>query len=474
MSEAAPHETDSRSAWRELDRSGLRKRSAAERLADFLEIYGLYDEATAREQASRCVQCPEPSCVTGCPLSNRIPEWLALTAEGQFLEAAALLQSTSSLSEICARACPADRLCEGMCILHGKAEPVSIWAIEQFLNEYSFAHHETEGLVPVSNGLHVAVIGSGPGGLTCADVLSKRGYAVTVFDWRLVPGGLLVSGTSAFRLERTVVKRRIELLQRRGVEFRLGIALGQAVTYAQLREEFDAVYLGFGARRAREIDVPGRGLKGMDQALSFLLQRDTDVTQEIPPIEVSGKRVIVLGGGDMAMDCLRTALRSGAREAICVYRRDEQNLPCVHTEYENAVEEGAGFVFLTAPTAFLGNERGEVTGIRLVRTALGAEDESGRSQFVAQPGTEFEMSADRVLLALGFEPDPLPQENPFGSMARQETGGIRVDENQMTSVPGFFAGGDLVRGPSKVLDVVRDARRAAEGIHRFLLPRQKA
>jgi glutamate synthase (NADPH/NADH) small chain len=472
MSDTQPPGANPKYAWHDLPRASVPKRPAAERLADFLEIYGPYDEQTAREQAARCIQCPDPQCVSACPLGNRIPEWLGLTAEGHFSEAAALLQSTSGLPEIAARACPSDRMCEGQCILNGKAEPVSIWAIEQFLSEYAFAHEEAVGPLAPPNGFRVAIVGAGPGGLTCADVLSRRGYAVTVFDWRLAPGGLLVSGTAAFRFERAIVERRIERLRQRGVEFQLGVVLGEHFTYWKLREGFDAVFLGFGARQPRELAVPGRDLRGVEQALVFLMQQQAEPHPGEAPIEVRGKRVVVLGGGDMAVDAVRTALRSGAREVVCVYRRDFENMPAIHSEYQNAVEEGAQFIFLAAAVALLGAESGDVAGVRLRRTQLGEVEPDGRKRVAFVPGTEFEIPAEVVLIALGFDPIPLPETDPFPALDRNAHGSLAVNEHQMTSLPGLFAGGDLVRGPSTVLHVVRDARKAAEGVDAYLRERR--
>jgi glutamate synthase (NADPH/NADH) small chain len=474
MTEATLHTGQPQHLWRELPRQDRPRRQAVERLADFLEVYGPYDEQAAREQASRCVQCPEPACVAGCPVSQRIPEWLTLTAEGHFLEAAAVLHSTSCLPEICSRACPSERLCEGMCILNGKAEPVSIRAIEQFLNEYAFAHGQADRPAAAPNGWRVAVIGSGPGGLACADQLSLRGFAVTVFDWRPEAGGLLVSGTPAFRLERSLVERRVGLLKQRGVIFRLGATWAEELSLARLQATYDAVYLAFGARKTRTLDVPGHDLSGVFPALSFLVQHETGVAQGPSPIDVTGTRVAVLGGGDVAVDCLRTALRLGAREALGLYRRDAEDLPCVGSEYQNAVEEGARFIFRVTPVALLGNDRGEVTGVRLAHTALGERDATGRRAVTPVPGSEYELPADRVFVALGFDPQPLATENPFGHLARNEQRGLRVDEHQMTSVPGIFAGGDLVRGPGTVLDMVRDARRAAQGIEAHLKARRPA
>ena len=473
MSNTVTHHPNPKYAWRELAHKGLPKRSASERVADFLEIYGLYDEATAREQASRCIQCPNPSCVTGCPLCNPIPQWMSLTAEGRFLEAAAVLGTATNMAEICARVCPTDHLCEGSCILNGVSEPVSIGAIEQFLAEYAFAHGQADASTPPPNGLRVAVVGSGPGGLACADELVRRGYAVTVFDSGLVPGGLFVNGTPAFRVERSIVQRRIEILQKLGVTFRLGARLEENLSFGELRNGFGAVFLGFDSRKARPLNVPGANLQGVIQALPFILQKTTPVPLELPPIEVAGKRVLVVGAGDSAMDCLRTAIRCGAREALCVYRRDEADMPCGRKEYENAREEGARFVFQAAPFAVLGNEQRLVTGLRLIGTELGLMESIGPRPFLVRPGSEFELPADLIVLALGFDPLPCPHSGEFSDLAVNEWGGIVVDNNQMTSIPGVFAGGDIVRGPSLLLHAVRDARRAAAQIHTYLSARRQ-
>jgi glutamate synthase (NADPH/NADH) small chain len=442
-------------------------------VADFLEIYGLYDEATAREQASRCIQCPNPSCVTGCPLCNPIPQWMLLTAEGRFLEAAAVLGTATNMAEVCARTCPTDRLCEGSCVLNGVSEPVPIAALEQFLAEYAFSHGQVDASTAPPNDLCVAVVGSGPGGLACADELAKRGYAVTVFDSALVPGGLLVNGTPAFRMECSVVQRRIDLLQKRGVTFRLGVKLEEDLSFAELRHGFDAVFLGFDSRKARPLNVPGADLQGVIQALPFILQKTTPVPLELASIEVAGKRVVVVGAGDTAMDCLRTAIRYGASEAVCVYRRDEADMPCSRHEYENAREEGARFQFQAAPIGVLGNEQRQVTGLRLVETELGLMEAIGPRPFLVRPGTEFELPADLIVLALGFEPLPCPHSGDFSDLTVNDCGGIIVDSNQMTSIPGVFAGGDIVRGPSLVLHAVRDARRAAAQIHTYLSTQRK-
>ncbi|HVZ65926.1 MAG TPA: NAD(P)-dependent oxidoreductase [Lacunisphaera sp.] len=461
--------SQSKYAWSLIGRAAPPKRGAAERVGDFCEIYSEFDEATVRAQAARCIQCPHPLCMSGCPLANRIPEWLALTAQGQFLEAAAVSRSTSNMPEICARVCPQEKLCEGACILNARTDPVAIGAVERFINEYAFRHGGVDVVQAPANGRRVAVVGSGPGGLACADELAKLGYGVTIFESQAIPGGLLVNGIPAFKLEKHIVDRRIELLARRGVEFRLGVRVGWDVSLAGLRDKYDAVFLGVGAQKPKALDVPGADLGGVVEALPFLVQKNVDsplVAGE--PVEVRGRRVAVLGGGDTAMDCLRTALRSGATAAVCVYRRDLANMPGSRKEYANAVEEGAEFRFLTNPVALVGGDDGRVRAVRCVRMELGAPDASGRRSPRPVAGSEFEIPADLVLVAYGFDPVAFPADSDLAKVGLDKWGGFRVDANQMTSVPGVFAGGDSVRGPSLVVHAVRDARLAAQGIHRFL------
>jgi glutamate synthase (NADPH/NADH) small chain len=472
MPTTAANATTSKYAWSLIARTAPPKRAAAERVADYHEIYSDYDEATVREQASRCIQCPNALCAQACPLSNRIPEWLALAAQGQFLEAAALSRSTSNMPEICSRVCPQERLCEGACILNCKSDPVAIGSVERFINEYAFAHDAVDAAPTTPNGLRAAIIGSGPAGLACADELAQLGYRVTVFESLLLPGGLLVNGIPAFKLEKSIVARRVDLLAKRGVEFKLGVAIGRDVSLAELRRTHDAVFLGHGAQKSKTAGVPGENLRGVEQALPFLIQKNVDsVLVGLAPIDVVGKRVAVLGGGDTAMDCLRTALRAGAKSAVCLYRRDFANMPGSRKEYYNALEEGAEFQFLTNPTEILPDGRGGISGVRCVRMELGAPDASGRCKPRAVPGSEFDAPVDLVLVAYGFDPVAFPEDSEFSAIKVNEWGGLVVDRNQMTSLPGVFAGGDSVRGPSLVVHAVRDARRAAAGIHRQLATR---
>ncbi|HEX5791400.1 MAG TPA: NAD(P)-dependent oxidoreductase [Luteolibacter sp.] len=457
-------------AWRETDRAEVPKRGAGERIGDFHEIYSLLDEATVREQASRCVQCAQPACVEGCPLSNRIPEWLGLAAEGRFLEAARISRETSSMPEICPRVCPQEKLCEGACVVHSREgmEPICIGAIEKFISEYALARGEGTVEVAPPNGRKVAVVGSGPGGLACADRLSQLGYAVTLFESQMMPGGLLLFGIPAFKLDKEIVERRAELLRQQGVEIRTGATVGKDITLKELREQYDAVFLGIGALKPKGLRVPGSNLQGVMQGLPFLAQKNSPIPLGLPPVDVEGKRVVVLGGGDSAMDCLRTSIRCGAIETTCAYRRDFENMPGSRKEYHNATEEGARFLFLTNPLEILGNAEGHVTGVRCTRMELGEPDASGRRSPREVPGSDFMIAADLVLIAYGFDPVPFPPDNDLSQIEVNDWGATKVDAEQRTSVPRVYAGGDVVRGPSLVVHAVRDGRKAAETIHRDL------
>jgi len=471
MSPAAP-KWEPKHAWAKLERENLPKRAPAQRIADYEEIHQSFDEATVREQASRCLTCPNPVCVQGCLLNNRIPEWLALAAEGQFIEAARVSLATSNMPEICSRLCPQDRLCEGACILNGPSEPVPIGAIERFIHDYAFVHGAIHIHPALPNGRRVAVVGSGPGGLACADELAKLGYAVMVYDAHPVPGGLLMNAIPSFRLSKEVVRQRVEILRQRGVEFKLGVKLGRDLSLAELQRANDAVFLAIGAHKPRPLDVPGADLKGVYQAMHFLTQIHSPTPPGNGPIAIEGRRVAVLGGGDTAIDCLRTAIRCKAREVTCLYRRDYANVPCNRRDYEDALEEGTTFLFLTLPVGLVGNLDGDVTHIRCVRTELGEPDAGGRLTPRPIPGSEFEVPADLVVVAYGFDPVPLPAQSDLGAIAVGDNGAVIVDSHQMTSTAGIFAGGNLVRRRSLVGEAVLDGRRAAAGIHQFLLARR--
>lgn len=466
MKNESERKVDAKYAWSQVPRIDQPKRSATERISDFFEIYSFLDEETARQQAMRCIQCPEPTCVEGCPLNNRIPEWMALTAEGRFLEAAQVLQASSCMEEIFSRLCA--HPCEPRCILEGRAEAVAINAIERFLNDYAFSHAAADVAIPPLNGFKVAVMNAGPCGLTCAYDLVRQGYAVTVYDTRPYVGGLLVHGIPAFKMEKQVLERRIALLEKLGVQFRLGVKPGVDPSLEELRARYDAVFFGAAVGQARTLEIPGSNAKGVHQGLAFLVQNNVGVPIEAERIDVKGRRVVVLGGGDIAMDCLRTALRSGAAAATGLYRRDEGRMTASPFEYQNAREEGARFEFLAHPVAIEANGTGEVTSVRCVRTTVGALDADGRPAVEPMPGAEFDVPADVVLVALGFESAPFA---PTGDLDQIETtaeGRIKVDDNLMTNLPGVFAAGTLVRGPSAFLDAVRDARKAAMSIHQFV------
>ncbi len=467
-------------AWMEIDRVEPPVRPAADRVADFRETTAPYDEATAREQASRCIQCPQPSCVEACPLQCPIPELLMLIADGQFTEAARLYFNSNHIPEIASHVCAGGRVCERACILAEKTYPVPIRSLTRFLLDYGWKHGLAEPEVEPAKSLSVAVIGSGIGGMVTADALSRIGYRVTVFDSRRKPGGRMMNGMPGFRMDKELVKRRIGLLEQRGISFRMGVTFGQDVKLSDLRRDFDAVYLGFGLLDAVPLEVPGADLRGVYPALPFLTRNASATcgTQPtggdspaiaIPPVDVRGKRVVVLGGGDTAMDVLRTAIRDGAADALCLYRRDMSCMPVDLEEYAKAEEEGARFAFLTQPVAVLGNPAGEVTAVRCIPTELTDPDKSGRPAWLPVAGAaEFDVPADVVFVAFGYTAPKLPASDDFALLATNERGYLVLDENRMTNLPGVFAGGSIARGPVPLVQVVCDSRKATAAIDRFL------
>jgi glutamate synthase (NADPH/NADH) small chain len=449
-------------AWSDIDRTEPPKRPATDRVSDFQQTHLPYDEATARAQASRCIQCPNPRCVEACPLGTPIHELLALIADGQFKEAAEFFFVTHSIPELASHVCVGGRVCEQACILAGKSDPVPIRALTRFILDYGWKHGLAEPAVEHSTGQSVAVIGSGIGGLVTADTLSRRGYAVTVFDSRLKPGGRVMNGLPGFRVDKELVERRLESLKRRGIRFQMGVTFGQNVKLSELRREFDAVFLGFGLADAMPLDVPGAELRGVYQSFPYVSQNALPAGQ--PSVDVRGKRVAVLGGGDTAMDVLRIAIRRGAADAVCIYRRDEASLPADAEEYEDAREEGAQFKFLSRPVAVLGNAAGEVTQVRCIRMETREPDISGRRGVKPVAGTEFDVPADVVFVAYGFTVPRLPDSEDFGKLSLDGRGCLQVDANRMTNLPGVFASGSIVRGPAFLSDVVRDARKTADAI----------
>ncbi len=468
MSTSRPSGPDPKYAWSEITGKDLPKRSPEQRLGDFHEAHYPFDEATAQEQASRCVQCPRPGCVMSCPVDSPIQRWLELTADGRFLEASKLVNDSTPVAEICARLCARDHLCEDACILNGPAEPVSIGAIEEFLAEYGLAHGQGVAVAP-ANGCKVAVLGTGVAGLACASELVRRGYAVTFIARGERPGGFLIRGTSTLRIDEEIVARRIAMLKEQGVCFRMGVVPGKDVSLAALQSEFDAIFVGLDFRRARALTVPGGDLPGVVQGTEFVGHERGEALAGIPGVDVKGSRVVVLGEDDTAVDCARTALRRGALEAVCVCPHPVGALACCRREYEDAEEEGVQFRFEQAPVSLSSNP----SSGRVARIQVAGTRRTSTGGWEVIPGEVREMEADWVILALGAEPEPHLFEGDFGSLEGGRGGSVAVDACQMTSIAGVFAGGDAVRGPCEVVVAIRDARLAVDGIDRYLTERKQ-
>ncbi|WP_455209897.1 FAD-dependent oxidoreductase [Kaarinaea lacus] len=458
----------------QVPRVDPQKKSADERIQEYREIYGQFDTETAASQADRCLACGNPYCEWKCPVHNYIPNWLKLVTEGNIEQAAELSHKTNSLPEICGRVCPQDRLCEGACTLNDGFGAVTIGSIEKYISDTAFAQGWRPDLSHVKDtGKKVAIIGAGPAGLGCADVLARNGVKAVVYDRYPEVGGLLTFGIPEFKLEKEVVKNRRAIMEGMGIEFVLNTDVGKDVPFQQLIDEYDAVFLGMGTYTYMKGGFPGEDLDGVYEALPFLISNANRCLQlEKNPadfIDMSSQRVVVLGGGDTAMDCNRTSIRQGAQNVVCAYRRDEANMPGSKREVANAKEEGVKFLWNRQPIEIVGNDK--VEGVKMVTTQLGEPDERGRRTPEPIPGSEEVVPADRVIIAFGFRPSPAPWFEQF-NIELDERGRVKAPaQNQFkhqTTNPKIFAGGDMVRGSDLVVTAVYEGRQAAEGILDYL------
>ncbi|MFW5454702.1 FAD-dependent oxidoreductase [Thioalkalivibrio sulfidiphilus] len=458
----------------EIPRQDPKKTPAQVRIHEFKEIYGQFDPETAKHQSGRCLACGNPYCEWKCPVHNYIPNWLKLVAEGNLFEAAEMSHKTNSLPEICGRVCPQDRLCEGACTLNDGFGAVTIGSIEKYITDEALKagwRPDLSGVV--ATGKRVAIVGAGPAGLGCADVLTRNGVEAVVFDRYPEIGGLLTFGIPPFKLEKDVVKTRRQLMEEMGVKFRLNTEIGRDVPFQQLLDEYDAVFLGMGTYTYMKGGFPGEDLPGVHEALPFLISninREMGFERSADEfIDMKDQRVVVLGGGDTAMDCNRTSVRQGAAKVTCAYRRDEENMPGSRREVVNAKEEGVQFLWNRQPVEIVGN--GRVEGVKVVTTQLGAPDERGRRRPEPVPGSEEVIPADRVIIAFGFRPSPSPWFAEFG-ITLDESGRVTAPADGkhafQTANPKVFAGGDMVRGSDLVVTAVFEGREAAEGILDYL------
>jgi glutamate synthase (NADPH/NADH) small chain len=451
------------------------KRTAEERQEDFREIAQRFAVQPAEEQAGRCSQCGVPYCSVHCPLHQHIPDWLRLTAEGRLREAYELSNATSTMPEICGRICPQDRLCEGNCVIeftgHGA---VTIGSVEKFITDTAWENGWVEPLVPgKSRGQSVGVIGAGPAGLTAAEYLRGHGYDVHVYDRYDRAGGLLTYGIPGFKLEKPIVMRRVDRLKAAGIVFHEGFAVGDDASLDDLRQRHDAILIATGVYKARAMDLPGGGSNGVVAALDFLVASNRKGFGDAVPafddgsLNAEGKDVVVIGGGDTAMDCVRTAIRQGAKSVKCLYRRDRANMPGSQREVANAEEEGVEFVWLSGPQSFDGGDT--VSSVKVRKMRLGAPDASGRRAPEPDPAGDYSVDADLVIKALGFDAEDLPTLFATPELGVSRWGTVLVDgKTLMTSLDGVFAAGDIVRGASLVVWAIRDGRDVAATMHKWL------
>ena len=459
----------------DLNQETPEKRLTKKRKQDFKEIYNEYINDKAKEQSSRCSQCGVPFCQIHCPLSNNIPDWLKLTAEGRLEEAYKLSQSTNNMPEVCGRICPQDRLCEGNCVIEQSGHgTVTIGSIEKYITDTAWEKGWVKPIkITKEQKQSIGIIGSGPAGLACAEELRKFGYKITIYDRYDRPGGLLIYGIPNFKLEKKVVERRTKLLKDSGIKFVLNFEVGRDKSLMELREKHDAVLIATGVYKPREIDISGSGLKNIFPAMEFLTASnkkglgDKVELFDNGTLNASGKNVVVIGGGDTAMDCVRTAIRQEAKSVKCLYRRDKENMPGSAREVGNAEEEGVEFVWLSSPKKFIGQDK--VSQVEVSKMILGEPDQSGRRKPILKEGSEFKIDADLVIKSLGFDPEDLPKLFDVEELAVSKWGTLKIDLKTMqTNLEGVFAAGDIVRGASLVVWAIRDGRDVATQIDKYL------